>query len=261
MKHFHFGIAGIIALFCFHPRLYPQQLAENLNVRSVAPDVYVVTHTYPWPSNSLVVYQDGHLILVDTPYTPEATRKVLDWALKKYPGSDITEINTHFHIDRLGGNQAIRECGHIIGSDLTLESIQKRGQTSLELLTGWVTEPEMKKYYKNFKYVKPDVILHLTQGVLMPLGSLDVILLYPGPGHSPDNSVVYFPEKKVLFGGCMILDINVTKPGNTADANLGQWAFSLSNIRTNGYEIVIPGHGDWGGLELISHTVEILTNL
>ena len=35
-------------------------------------------------------------------------------------------------------------------------------------------------------------------------GTYSIEAFYPGPGHSPDNIVVWIPEARVLFGGCLV---------------------------------------------------------
>ena len=56
----------------------------------------------------------------------------------------------------------------------------------------------------------------------------------------------------------MILSPEATKPGNVSDGNIDAWKQSLKAIETDGYTIVIPGHGKPGGVELIDHTREVL---
>lgn len=85
-------------------------------------------------------------------------------------------------------------------------------------------------------------------------------VFYPGEGHSPDNIVVWLPEYKVLFGGCLVKELDSKGLGNTTDANLEQWPISINKVleKYPDAEVVIPGHGNWGGIELIEHTLELL---
>jgi len=45
-------------------------------------------------------------------------------------------------------------------------------------------------------------------------------IYYPGGGHTADNIVLWFPSKKILFGGCMLKDSNSKSLGNLSDAKL-----------------------------------------
>jgi glyoxylase-like metal-dependent hydrolase (beta-lactamase superfamily II) len=83
---------------------------------------------------------------------------------------------------------------------------------------------------------------------------------YHGVGHSVDNLVVYLPKKKTIFGGCLILSMDAKNAGNVSDGNINEWKKTIKKIETKNYDLVIPGHGKEGGLELINHTKEILEN-
>jgi metallo-beta-lactamase class B len=64
----------------------------------------------------------------------------------------------------------------------------------------------------------------------------------------------------VLFGGCIIKSLNSQGLGSTKDANVEQWPISLNKVleKYSDAEVVIPGHGKWGSIELIKHTLDLL---
>lgn len=77
-----------------------------------------------------------------------------------------------------------------------------------------------------------------------------------------DDIVVWVPKKKVLFGGCLIKSQNAGNLGNTAEADLINYPATLKKVREkySGAKIVISGHGQSGGIELINHTIELCNN-
>ncbi|MCG8482478.1 MAG: hypothetical protein MJA31_04145, partial [Clostridia bacterium] len=78
--------------------------------------------------------------------------------------------------------------------------------------------------------------------------------------HSPDNLVIYFPQKRILFGGCMVKSLQSKNLGNTADADLDEWPKSIKRVLERYQEdadIVVPGHGKCGSIDLLSHTIEL----
>ncbi len=89
---------------------------------------------------------------------------------------------------------------------------------------------------------------------------LTIILFYPGPGHSIGNSVFYLPDRRILFGGCLIRSGQAHSLGNLADAHLDQWHTSLANVAARfGQAVhVVPGHGAVGGLELVTHSQSLV---
>ena len=94
----------------------------------------------------------------------------------------------------------------------------------------------------------------------MQLGCEQVILIYPGHAHSPDNIVAYLPSEKVLFGGCMIKSARSGK-GYLGVADVEEWPNTLDRVRENFGDAVwvIPGHGKSGGMELLDATVRIIS--
>jgi metallo-beta-lactamase class B len=250
----------IIIFFIFPANLFSEDLATNLSIDKIKPDLFVVTHSYPWPSNSLLaVMNNGDILLVDVPYTPEATEVLLGWVNKNYGARNIKAINTHFHVDRLGGNAAlIKKNIPIYSSELTEKAIKERGSASLKLLISWIENDSIKDYYRHFSYVSPTNIFDSKKSLVLTFGKETVLVKYPGVGHSVDNLVVYFPAKKAVFGGCMVIAADAKKIGNVSDGNKELWRKTINLIDTSNYTLVIPGHGKYGGLELLAHTKAIL---
>ena len=74
-------------------------LNPEVRITKLSDRVWVVTHSFPWESNSLVVKaSDKELILIDTPYTNEATEQVLQFIGKEIKPTKITVLLTGFHL-------------------------------------------------------------------------------------------------------------------------------------------------------------------
>jgi glyoxylase-like metal-dependent hydrolase (beta-lactamase superfamily II) len=136
------------------------QLGPDLEIREVLPQAFVVTHSYPWPANSMfVLVGNRHVVFVDTPYTPEATTTVLDWIARTFGDREILAINTGFHFDNLGGNQAFLD-RHIpiMGSDRTVELIKERGEEARQLFLQWLSAPKDRLYHDRYIRFDPGLI-------------------------------------------------------------------------------------------------------
>jgi metallo-beta-lactamase class B len=212
------------------------RLAPDLTVRSLAPRIYVVTHDKPFPANSVIVEaRDGTLVLVGSPYTPEATRTVLAWLRGSFGERKRVAIDTHFHADAgVGGNPAYREAGiPVHGSDLTVRLLAER-------------DPQA---------VPPDHVFPLARGLALDLGE-PARVEFPGPGHTRDNVVVYFPEERLLVGGCIVKAGEAI--GNTADADLAHWATSVAALARYDAAWIVPGHGDRFDPGLVAHSRAVI---
>jgi metallo-beta-lactamase class B len=95
------------------------------------------------------------------------------------------------------------------------------------------------------------------------LGDKTIDCYYLGAAHSTDNIVVWIPSEKILFAGCMIKSVNARNLGNTADGDLTAYPGTIEKVLVKfpDAEIVIPGHGNFGGLELVWHTKELANTL
>jgi metallo-beta-lactamase class B len=236
-------------------------LSEELYLRQIRKDAFVVTHVFPWPANSLIVEMaNSDLVLVGSPYTPEATNEVLAWMTEHFGKRKIIAINTGYHVDNLGGNQALIEHGiTVYGSDLTAQLLKERGEQTRQALLGMLKGTANERYYKahtEISYVAPTQLFPIAQGLKLTFGNEALEVYYPGPSQAPDKVVVYFPGKKILFGGCMILGGD--QVGNTLDADLKNWPVAVRKLEQFDMEIVVPGHGDRLDAGLIEHTIALL---
>ena len=237
------------------------KINDELSIREIEKGIYIVTHDFPWPANSMLVEMaNNEFVFVDTPYTPSATEEVLDWIYSKFGNRNIVEINTGFHFDNLGGNSALIKRGiSVYGSFETVQLIKERGESSRALMLKWLQSPEYGRYYNVYttlEYTPPNKLFHLKDGLTLSFGEEDVKVLFPGPTHADDNTVVYFPSKKLLFGGCMI--IAGDKLGNTADADLKKWPESVKKLKDLDFNILVPGHGLRFDRSLIDNTISLL---
>lgn len=239
------------------------RLSEELTLEEIDGGIYLVTHSFPWAANAMLAkLSDEDFLLVDTPWENGGTEVLVEWAKNELGCKNLTVINTHFHRDNLGGNGYLLDEGiPVYGSDLTVKLLRERSDP--KAILGWLDKPEYKRYREVFetaKLIPPDHIFPIDEGLNLNIGDEVVEVYYPGQAHSPDNVVVYLKSRKLLFGGCMIRSLASTKPGNLGDANAEEWPNSARNVKDRYGEsrIVIPGHGKWGDLSLVDHTIELM---
>ena len=241
---------------------YPAtSITFDLVEREIRPGFIVATHSFPWPHNSLVVEMDtSNLVLVDTPYTPDATQALVQWAYTRFGKRNFTAINTGFHYDNLGGNSYLLAQGiPVYGSEAIAGLLAARGDALRAMTLDLLKDPADKRFYDAhavLPYVAPDHTFPLADGLKLRFGEESLQAYFPGPSHTPDNVVVYFPERKILFGGCMILAGDAV--GNTSDADLTVWPASVAKLSRFDFTLLIPGHGNRMDPGLLDHTVQLL---
>lgn len=199
---------------------------------------YQVYNGFLTPSNGLVVVTTKGLVMIDTCWDNDDTRQLIDLAERKFQQKFILAIVTHGgHADRIGGIDALVERGiKVIGTSRIAEIAKKAG------------------------YREP--IAKLDNKTDLEIGNIKLQTYFPGEAHTVDNITVWFPNDKILFGGCLVKGENSKNLGNTADANVNEWASTLRNLLKEypDVKLVIPGHGTPGDKHLIEHTLFLAEN-
>jgi metallo-beta-lactamase class B len=183
--------------------------------------------------NGLIYVQGKEAVIMDTPASEGLSAHLLDWISKTFPGVKVKAvIINHFHADCLGGLKVLHEAGATsYAHALTPELLDK----------------------KNEQYPKPQATFD--SSLTLYVGGKKVTSRFFGSAHTADNIVTWIDDEKILFGGCMVKALNASK-GNLADANLAEWSRTIQRVKTEFPElkIVIPGHGNYGGVELLDYT-------
>lgn len=188
-----------------------------------------------FPSNGAIYIRNGKALIVDTPDSEAQTKLLIEYikdSLNAYPE---VFIGCHFHSDCIGGMAIFKEMGvTTITSKRTYEICRKQNLPLADSV--------------------------FTDSLSIDFEGASVVCRYFGPGHTVDNITVWFPEEKILFGGCLVKSAESASMGYTADSDLNSWPESLDKILRSGYDIktVIPGHGNPGALSIINHTKVLL---
>jgi glyoxylase-like metal-dependent hydrolase (beta-lactamase superfamily II) len=201
---------------------------------------------------------DDTVFIASSPFETENTKKLMTWIRRKFGPVKVIDINTHFHADGTGGNEGFNEDNvEIWSSDLTKKLLVSKGPAMRKETLSGFTDPELRKRLEKRRDMPAPNTFELAKGKQFNFKNESVEVIFPGPAHSPDNVVVYMPQRQVMFGGCMIRSADSKDLGFLGNANVDKWEESARNLLQYPVKIVIPGHGAVGGPELIQHTVEL----
>lgn len=220
--------------------IQPTVISRDLHVFKVGENLWVHRSYYDLGSqrlhaNGMIMAGADRVTIIDAPWTPTAAYDLLDWLDGNFPGRSKRLVITHAHDDRMGSIDVFAE--------RMIPVYSQRNTAQLARQQGW-TAP-------NFLF---DDSLPLRSG------EQAVELFYPGPAHTVDNIVAWFPDAKVLFGGCMVKSEHAGSLGFTGDADEEAWPAALRHALARYPEAaqVIPGHGLPGDTRLLTHTLELL---
>lgn len=237
------ALLGILVMACGSSKklIYGKE-SQTLQIQQLTKNTFVHTSYLDIPNygkfacNGLIYFNKDEAIIFDTPTTDSVSAELMGWIQNTMNKKIKAVVVNHFHEDCLGGLSVFHDAGiKSYANQATIELARREGNALPQ--AGFQQKLE----------------LHL--------GSSKVISEYLGPAHTMDNIISYLPSEHVLFGGCMIKSMGATK-GNIQDANVSEWPRTIRTIRERygNLQFVVPGHGEVGGKELLSYTIDLFEN-
>ncbi len=214
---------------------------EDIRLTLLQDSVYMHTAFYQTENygrvgaNGAILVKDGEAVLIDTPWDNEQTRQLTEFLEDSLHIKIVKFIAGHYHEDCMGG----------------LEYLQNKG---IESIANSRTVEMCKQ--KDL----PVPAISFSDSLLVDLNGLKLECRYFGAGHTDDNITVWVPEKQFLFGGCLIKTARARTLGNVREADIDHWDETVRRVQQSypNVSIVVPGHGAFGGAELLSHTIELI---
>ncbi len=214
-------------------------ISEELQITKINEHSYIhisylnLKNGATFPCNGFIHVNNNEAYVFDTPANDQATTELIDWLQNDQKATIKGVVFNHFHKDCLEG----------------MDIFQKNNIPC-------IASKKTASYMQLESYNSPDQAFE--NELTLKLGDKEIINKYYGEAHTRDNIISYFPEENLIYGGCMIKSLNATK-GNLADANVAEWSKTVSKIK-KAYpkiKIVIPGHGEYGGSDLLDYTISL----
>lgn len=242
MKYFISILSFLVAMACQAQdaglfKIREVYKSRHLIIRQVAPHSYqhisfLQTNDFGnVPCNGLIVSNGNEAAVFDTPTNDSGSTELIKWIRDVIQCKLIAVVPTHFHNDCLGGLRIFHSAN--VPSYAYKRTIELAKLNNYEIPSNGFTD-----------------------SVRLKIGNEFAIARFFGEGHTRDNVVGYFPLDKVLFGGCLIKEIDASK-GYLGDANVSDWSATVRKVRNHfsDVKIVVPGHGDIGGKQLLDYTI------
>lgn len=185
-------------------------------------------------SNGLIYINAGEAALFDTPMTETLTKELVNWIKDTLKANIVAFVPNHWHVDCIGGLAYLQSLGIIsYANEKTVELARMKNL------------PVPSQSFKD--------------SLQLSLGDKKIICSFLGSAHSLDNILVWLPSEKILFAGCMVKELKSTNLGNTVDGDLKAYPGTIKKVLEKYHDAtyVIPGHGKFGGIELLYHTLEL----
>jgi cyclase len=224
-------------------------------------------------SNSMVIVNSDHLMLVDTSVTPAAARALVAQVKEEISPRPIKYVfNSHYHFDHAHGNQIFGDDVEIIGHEYIRQMhqtnvLQQRTNKSFtDVLPDQIaqakqriaqaTDPKQRAqletalrvteaHWKAVQEVAPKPPnVTFTDVMTLHKGGREVQVLFLGRGHTGGDTMIFLPAERIVFTG----DFFEGRPGAGilsyfGDAFIDEWPDSLERLKALEFDIIVPGHG------------------
>ncbi len=205
-------------------------------VYEVADGIFTIVHGRGeiGVANATFVIEQERTLVIDTMTFPAMALNLAEEILHR-GGRVETVLNTHHHIDHMGGNKVFADAC-LLAHPASIDAVRALG---FPLPVYHRLMPHFKDHFADLELVFP---APLPDHLALPHGGE---LLAFTPAHTAADVAVWFPSSRVLvagdlcFSGVVPLAINGLVSG---------WLAALDALIALEPEVVVPGHGQVGSL-------------
>jgi len=199
--------------------------AEPMKIEKVKDNLYFIRGPWNSAANDALLHEPGDvairvtpdgLIVIDDKF-PQHTQDILD-RIKSVSSLPIKYlINTHHHADHAGGDANFINLTEIIAHRNVRENMIRNNQAGAPRI---VFSDEMSVF----------------------LRGVEVKAMHLGRGHTNGDSVIYFPDLRVIHAGDLLIDGMPFIDYDNGGTGL-EWPKTLDRILAIDFDVIIPGHG------------------
>lgn len=231
----------------------PAPTVDAATRREVAPGVIVIPdRRVPLVPNIGIVLGDHTALVVDTGMGPRNGAAVLRAAQEVAGDRQLMLTLTHFHPEHGFGAAQFKGKAQIVYNRAQGEDLAIKGPGYLEMFRGMA--PEIATALEGTELVEADTLYDGSEHEI-DLGGRTVFLRNWGMAHTRGDQIVWVPDADVLFTGDLAEEktfpIFPWFPPDDTDIDAANWVKALKDCAALGPKVVVPGHGEIGGVEIV----------
>jgi glyoxylase-like metal-dependent hydrolase (beta-lactamase superfamily II) len=237
----------------------PEPVVRVSDVRELGHDLVVIPdrRVQLVPNIGLIGGRDSVLV-VETGMGPGNAGTVLEFATEYARGRKLYLTTTHFHPEHSFGAQVFAgEATFLINRDQA-DDLKTKGPGYLEMFRG--LGASVARQLEGVELARPDGVYDHEYD--LDLGGRVVQLRATGRAHSRGDQVVRVPDADVLFTGDLVeaaqFSIFPWFPPYDTDVSGIRWLEVMRRLAAESSRIVVPGHGDVGGPQLLADVRDYL---
>lgn len=229
-----------------------EPIVEISQVRELARDLVVIPNRgAELVPNIGVIGGDHSVLVVETGMGPRNGEKVLAFATEYAKGRKLYLTTTHFHPEHAFGAQAFAGEATYLVNGAQAADLAGKGPGYLEMFRG--LGAPIARQLEGVEPVTPDAVYD--GAYELDLGGRVVRLRATGRAHSKGDQVVTVPDAGVLFTGDLVdagqFSIFPWFPPYDTDVSGLRWIEVMRGLVATGPKVVVPGHGDISGPQLL----------
>lgn len=225
--------------------------------------------------NSAIVDLGGRWLVVDTFMSARAATDLHE-AVRRLAGDEpLWVVNTHAHMDHVGGNSVFAAVATIASTDATRERVLETAAelperiAAAEVAAADATAPDDEEsvrrhrdaqarldWLRRLRLVAPDATVGDRLTLYGQRRRADLIAL--GTAHTNGDLAIHLPDDRTLLAGDVV--VNHTLPA-VHDGDAVQWLGVLARLRVLGAATLLPGHGEVGDAATLDDMVDCLEAL
>jgi glyoxylase-like metal-dependent hydrolase (beta-lactamase superfamily II) len=241
---------------------YPDPVVETSGAQEIAADLVVIPDRGVQLVPNIGIIGGTHSVLViDTGMGPRNADKVFAFAAEYAGTRRVYLTTTHFHPEHAFGAQSFAGAATYLINRAQAGDLAAKGPGYVGMFRG-LGEPVAREL-EGVELVTPDVVYDGSYE--LDLGGRGVQLRPMGQAHTKGDQVIMVPDAGVMFTGDLVeagqFAIFPWFPPYDTDVSGVRWIEVMQRLAGAHPRVVVPGHGDIGGAQLLAEVSQYLAEL
>ncbi|HEY4851851.1 MAG TPA: MBL fold metallo-hydrolase [Streptosporangiaceae bacterium] len=238
---------------------YPDPIVQITDVQELARDLVVIPNRRVQLVPNIGVIAGTHSVLViETGIGPRNAEKVLKFVTGYARGRRLYLTTTHFHPEHAFGAQVFAGQATYLVNEAQATDLATKGPGYIDNFRG-LGEPVAREL-EGVQLATPDLVYD--DAYELDLGGRVVRMQATGRAHSKGDQVITVPDAGVMFTGDLVetgqFAIFPWFPPYDTDVSGIRWIAVMERLAAQSPRVVVPGHNDIDGPQLLSDVRDYL---
>ncbi len=238
---------------------YPEPVVQVADVQELARDLVVIPNRRVQLVPNIGVIAGTHSVLViETGMGPHNAEKVIKFAADYANGRKLYLTTTHFHPEHAFGAQVFAGQATYLVNKAQATDLEAKGPGYIDMFRG-LGEP-VARQLEGVELTTPEIVYDDSYD--LDLGGRVVQLRATGRAHTKGDQVITVPDAGVMFTGDLVetgqFAIFPWFPPHDTDVSGIRWIAVMERLITESPRVVVPGHNDINGPQLLSDVRDYL---